>query len=701
MATKSTKTGAPAAPHSPRPTTETSSSPTTTSAPAAPMSVATGGIAFIAGGTARPARSLSSVSLPWLIAEVDGVATRVASRVVRRRTGRRIKDGVTVQARGVTSPGRGSSGQQQFSVDRATFDEIDRHRSVVAAATIDEIEQRCEDLSVASTVDADNTHPYLLRHADVYAQGVDAGSVDTPTFIGVKLSPKFKQAYLFKEGQKVLYTSSSGPKEAIVMKVLYDTESQPYYEIKLVETDKEEATDSDKLDQKTTEGAVDKNGDSLDKCVNFKTDPTPLFQSLYQGKWQDAEERLANYPEEATIWVARYGKSNNGSYDEENVRWKLLPLHLLIAKLGLLEAKSDIHDDEDDAIQEEKTLKIIADLLSAYPQATQSRDDQNMIPLHQCIRGNCSLSIIDKLLAVDPSSVYTKDARGRNAFNLADKVYGKSIRGQQAGSKDTGKLVKYGGLMALLSDAANRIASPKASEPKFKAHGKHVEQDENVHELLQELRLENLTMRKENAKLRNRVDKNACILKELVEMLQVYEEERSVENYKEIFGSKDDFVARREEIFRSISQDDSEEMVKDNKQTKEKKTVGGDGAYYKRRERYHLSLHTGNEGNINVMSPSSWVTDATEPATPLSFDEDYTATYASAVELVTAFEVNGDEQKDVHDKESALPSENKVTSNTKMEGESIFRSAGVIVSSESPAMLPGLSHEEVELLQVE
>jgi len=671
MATKSTKTGDPAARHSPRPTTETPSSPTTTSAPPAPTSVAMGGVAFAAGGIARPAKSLSSVSLPWLIAEVDGMATRVASRVVRRRTGRRMKDG-------------GSSGQHQFLVDKATFDEIDHHRSLVAAATIDEIEQRCDDLSVASTVDVDNTQPYLLKHADMYAQGLDAGSVDTPTFIGVKASPTFKQAYQFKEGQTVLYTGSSGPKEAIIMKILYDNERQPYYEIKLVETDEEEATDSDKLDQKTTEGAVDENGDSLDKCVNFKTNPTPLFQSLYHGKWRDAEERLANNPEEATIWVARYAKNNTGSYDEDNVRWKLLPLHLIIAKIGLLEAKSDIHDDEDDTIEEEIALKVMTDLLAAYPKATQCRDDQNVIPLHQCIRGNCSLSIIEKLLEVDPSSVYTTDARGRNAFILAEKVYGKSIRGQ----------AKYGGLMALLRVAANRVDSPEASVPKL------VEQDETVDELLQQLQLENLTLRRENADLHNRVDMNARVLKQLVEMLQVYEEERSVENYKDIFGSNEDLVARREEILRSISQGYSEEMIGGDKQTKEKKAVGGDGAYYKRRERYLFSTPTGNKGNINIMSPSSGLTDATEPSTPLSFDEYYSTIYAGAVKLASVFEVSGDEPR-VHAKEIVVPSESKVSHTTNMEVQNTFRPPCVIASSESPAMLTGLSREEEELLQVE
>jgi hypothetical protein len=193
---------------------------------------------------------------------------------------------------------------------------------------------------------------------------------------------------------------------------------------------------------------------------------------------------------------------------------------------------------------------------------------------------------------------------------------------------------------------------------------------------------------------------NARVLKQLVEMLQVYEEERSVENYKEIFGSKEDLVSRRQEILRSISQGDSEEMVEGDEQTNEKKTVGGDGAYYKRRERYILSTPTGNKGNINTMTPSSGLTDATEPVTPLSFDDDYSAVYAVAVKLATVFEASGNEPK-VHAKEIVVPSESKVTHTTNMEVQNIFRPPSVIASSESPAMLPGLSREAEELLQDE
>ncbi|KAL3777387.1 hypothetical protein ACHAW5_004216 [Stephanodiscus triporus] len=616
------------------------------------MSVA---LAARASANARPT---NSVSLPWLIAEVDGMATRVIARVGRRRVKRGgMKDGSIMGTRGCTSPGRSSLDQHQYLVAKATFDDIDQHRSLVAAATTDEIEQSCEDLSVASTVDVDNTHPYLLRYADMYAHGGgDDSSVGTPTFVCVKPSPQSKEAHQFKEGQKVLYTGSSGPKEAIIMKILYDTEHRPYYEIKLVETDKEEATESDKLDQKTTQGAADENGDPLDKCVNFKTNSTPLFQYLYQGKWNDAEQRLANNPEEATIWVARYAKSNTGSYDGENVRWKLLPLHLMIAKASVREATSEAlhtHYDDEDAIQEEQTLKIITDLLLAYPQATQCRDDQNMIPLQQCIRCNGSLSIIDRLLEADPSSVFIKDARGRNAFILAEKVYGKLIHEQPVGSEDTAKLVKYIGLMALLRGAAIRVASTTASEPMMKALRLHVEQDE----LLQNLRIENLTLRRENAELHRRDDMNIRLLQQLIEKLQIYEEERSVENYKEIFGTKDDLVARREEILHSISCDDSEEMVDGSEQTKEK-NVGG-GAYHKRRERYLLSTPTGNKGNND-----------------------------------TALGVSGEEPKS-QEKVSAVQSKSTIPNSTEMEVQNIFR---VIASSEN---LPALSWEEEDLLQVE
>jgi len=526
------------------------------------------------------------------------------------------------------SPGRSSLDQHRFVVAGATFDECDRRQDVDGSNT---------DISVASTVDVDNTHPYLMRYADVYANdNSDASSVGTgPTFVGVKPASRFKR------GQKVLYTGNNGPSEAIVVRVLYDDENQSHYTIKLA-SGKEEQAESARLNRKTaSKGATDENGEAPKQCASFKTDPTPLFQSLYQGLWHTAHQLLLSNPEQARVWVARYATIGPGSFDGGGVRWQLLPLHLFVALSGHSNEDAskpedvDIPDDEKDRIQQmekenegEKSppMRLLTALLSAYPQATQCADDQNMIPLQSAIRGNVPLSIIEKLLEVDPSSVYRKDGRGRNAFALSEKIFEKHVHEKQVGNEDTAREMRYAKLTKLLSDAARRASSPAKSRPKEKAQGvqKKPQEENTVNQRLKTLQNENLALRRENAELRHRSHINTNLLQQLVEKLQMYEDQRSIdiENYNEIFGSKDELIERREGILLSISEDDDAqerntvegegEGEGENEHTTEEKQVGGEGAYHKRLERY-LTSPTSNKGNINIISPSSIMAEAMEP----------------------------------------------------------------------------------------
>lgn len=559
----------------------------------------------------------------------------------------KMNDGSATTIEG--SPGRSPLDLHRFVVAGATFDEFDAHQKYETGSSSG---------SVASTVDVDNTHPYLMRYADMYAHdNSDASSVSTgPTFVGVKPPSRFQK------GQKVLYSGSNGPSEAIVVKVLYDDENQPHYTIKLA-SGQEEQTPSENLDRKNScRGATDENGDVPIKCVNFKTNPTTLFQSLYDGKWEDAQKRLQTNPSEASIWVARYSKRGPGSYDEGDVRWQLLPLHLYIALGGRSndEAKTtpgndELPDDEKDEIERMQKeieegkippLQLIVALLAAYPQATQCTDDQNMIPLQSAIRGNVSLSIIEKLLEVDPSSVYRKDVRGRNAFVLAEKVYGKRIHKQPVGKENKAREMKYTKLMTLLSDAARHVSSPAKSQPNKERV--QLIQKKTQEEAMKKLQNENLALRRENAEMHHRAEINSRLLQQLVEKLQMYEEQRSVdiENYNEIFGSAYELADRREGILHSISEDDDVVPDKDEEekeQIEEKQViVGGDGAYHKRLERYQTLTPTSDKSDINIVSPASAVTEATEPATPpptpsvllpkLNSWDEYDANHTSDVE---------------------------------------------------------------------
>jgi len=393
--------------------------------------------------------------------------------------------------------------EYRIVVAAATYDELDKHDLERRTSTKDLQCSAASSVVDASTVDIDNTHPYLIRYAEIYAEenNTDASTANKagPTFVNIKSSSN-----KYTEGDKVVYTGSKGEpgEEAVVTKVEYDADRNPQYTIKITPSMEESAN-----------GATDENGETPSNCRDFKTNPTSLFHSLYEGKWKEAEQCLATNPEEARIWVARYAKkeSTTGeSTDEGNdIRWQLLPLHLYIALGGR---------GADDKCGETKAppIKLLNALLLAFPQATQCTDDQSMIPLHSAIRGNSSLAVIEKILENDPASVYRKDSRSRNAFVLAEKVYGK-IHKQPVGSEDETRQLRYAHLMSLLSNAATRVATTKSPQPKQKKA--QADTGEKKTQLtpttpLQKLQIENLALRRENAMLHHRAEINGRLLQE-------------------------------------------------------------------------------------------------------------------------------------------------------------------------------------------
>lgn len=489
----------------------------------------------------------------------------------------------------------------------AAAEALDDHRLVVASATYDEMDRRRDELDVSresvateQTEPADNTHPYLMKYADRYAHDDADATADSagPTFVGVRPPAEFAV------GQKVTYTfkGNAGTSEAVVVKVVYDDERHPHYIIRLA-SGKEKQTRKEQLDAAATAGATDENGEAIGptNCVDFKVNATPLFKALYAGKWDEARERLQSHPEDARVWVARYANS-----DKMEIRWQLLPLHLLVALGG--------HAEEEDLADDDNTppLHLLAALLEAHPQATQCTDDQSMIPLHSAIRGNASLAVIANLLDANPASVYKKDSRGRNAFVLAEKVYGK-----QGGNEDEEREGRHAKLTELLSEAARRVSSPAASparSPPYSDKEKEGGLEGMEAKKLHRLQNENLALRRENAELRHRAEIHERMLLQLVDKLQEYEEMRSVdiENYNEIFGSAGELAGRREGILTSISEDEEEKEAEEETQVAEEKPVGGSGAYQKRLERHTHTTPTGKVG-VNIISPiSTMSTDSAE-----------------------------------------------------------------------------------------
>jgi hypothetical protein len=159
------------------------------------------------------------------------------------------------------------------------------------------------------------------------------------------------------------------------------------------------------------------------KVVDFESS-TLLFSHLYFGDYKEANSRLLSHPEDASVWVIRYQKpieqnanGRTGALLQKCIRWKLLPLHLLVILSG---SHDHINGREEGTTP---PLELFKALIEAYPRATKCIDDQHMIPLHVSICSRSSPHIIKALVDTSPESVLWKDTKGRDAFVLLDKVF--------------------------------------------------------------------------------------------------------------------------------------------------------------------------------------------------------------------------------------------------------------------------------------
>jgi len=88
---------------------------------------------------------------------------------------------------------------------------------------------------------------------------------------------------------------------------------------------------------------------------------TELYHLLEESEWEAAGQRCQSHPEEAEHWLVRWGD------DEDDLRWKLLPLHAAI-------------------IFQCPVPDLIVTLCDTFRDACREPDDQGMLPLHLAFR---------------------------------------------------------------------------------------------------------------------------------------------------------------------------------------------------------------------------------------------------------------------------------------------------------------------------
>lgn len=177
--------------------------------------------------------------------------------------------------------------------------------------------------------------------------------------------------------------------------------------------------------------------------VDYKTNPTQLFQRISHRLWDMAESRLDSHPDEASVWiVARYESEVGGGFnadgDEKDqiegyqaslggIKWRNLPLHLAL-----------LHSPHP------APLKLIQALIEAYPAACRRRNAEGSLPLHLAC-DNYSLvnngadgeAALFALVESYPDALLEVDGEGRTPVDLLERV-GKGRSGSTSGGAGGG-----------------------------------------------------------------------------------------------------------------------------------------------------------------------------------------------------------------------------------------------------------------------
>ena len=166
-----------------------------------------------------------------------------------------------------------------------------------------------------------------------------------------------------------------------------EVEEKPEIESESVHHPKEEVDNKETNEIKEKE-ETDVETDERD----FDKNPTILYALVQKKLWKEVISRAIKSPKEARAFISR-------REEDGRVRWRLLPLHA--------------------AIVFKAPEEVVETLLTAYPKASEAKDDQGMLPLHLAFRNGASEAVVNLLLLAFPQSIDVPDRKGRVPLILA------------------------------------------------------------------------------------------------------------------------------------------------------------------------------------------------------------------------------------------------------------------------------------------
>ena len=174
--------------------------------------------------------------------------------------------------------------------------------------------------------------------------------------------------------------------------------------------------------------------------VDYDLNPTELYLRICDSDWDASLNALEHNPIESRIWVVK-------SDGDGQSTCRFLPIHSACARqppvsiiCALLDAFPEGVNARDDngmyplhyASANHASVEVIDVLLSAFPDANQLRvEADGALPIHLAAQwGVSSLSVIDLLLAENPSLACARDNDGNISLDLAKQSEWYSCRKQ-------------------------------------------------------------------------------------------------------------------------------------------------------------------------------------------------------------------------------------------------------------------------------
>jgi ankyrin repeat protein len=146
---------------------------------------------------------------------------------------------------------------------------------------------------------------------------------------------------------------------------------------------------------------------------------TQLFRLLLKKEWKAAATRATTHPDEAATWIVTKGFNGNLRFLPLHKACVLQPPESLVETLVTAFIDATKSRDQDGwlplhcACFYGASEKAIHTLLVAYPKGAQSKDDEGRLPLHYACLKSAPPAVVDVLLSSFPKGAMSKDDEGR------------------------------------------------------------------------------------------------------------------------------------------------------------------------------------------------------------------------------------------------------------------------------------------------